>query len=135
MVIHDTVSGLIEREGKFLLIRRGTEPQKGWWAVPGGHVDAGETIIGAAMRELREEVGGVRIDKEPFHVFVHDVEFDRYFGKRHEHRCHVFKGIVAGEIKPGSDASEVGWYAPEDIKNMKDLTGYTVVIFRKLGII
>ena len=135
MVTHDTVSGLIEERGKFLLVRRATEPQKGWWAVPGGHVDPGETIIGAVVRELREEVGSVDIDKNPFHVFVHDVKFDRYSKEKHEHRCHVFRGVVNGDIRAGSDASEVGWYTPEEIRKMKNLTGYTVTILKKIGIL
>ncbi len=135
MVVHDTVSGLIEQGGKFLLIKRGTEPQKGLWAVPGGHVNAGETIIGAAMREMREEVGAVTIEKEPFHVFLHNVPLDAKFRREHEHRCHVFKGNVIGDIKAGSDASDFRWYTPEEIKSMSNLTDYTVTIFKKIGIL
>ena len=47
-------------EGKILLFRTRdvTEPEQGeWWELPGGGIDAGETYLDAAVRELREETG------------------------------------------------------------------------------
>ncbi len=57
-------SGAIVRQnGKLLLLRRGIEPAYGKWVFPGGFVDAGETLEGAAIRESMEEAGiGVSID-------------------------------------------------------------------------
>lgn len=51
------VIGLVTWEDRVLLIRRGVDPMKGKWALPGGYMDAGEMPAEALRRELREEVG------------------------------------------------------------------------------
>jgi ADP-ribose pyrophosphatase YjhB (NUDIX family) len=49
-VVHD-------REGRLLLIRRGHDPGRGLWSLPGGRVEAGESPRQAVEREVREETG------------------------------------------------------------------------------
>jgi ADP-ribose pyrophosphatase YjhB (NUDIX family) len=51
------VIGLVTWRDHVLLIRRGVDPQRGKWALPGGYMDAGEMPTNALARELREEVG------------------------------------------------------------------------------
>ncbi len=51
------VGGVVRRNGSTLLIQRGTAPQKGRWSIPGGRVEAGETLAEAVEREVGEETG------------------------------------------------------------------------------
>jgi ADP-ribose pyrophosphatase YjhB (NUDIX family) len=49
-VVHDAA-------GRLLLIRRGHDPGRGLWSLPGGRVEPGETLAGAVEREVLEETG------------------------------------------------------------------------------
>ena len=63
-----SVSFIIQKEGKFLLFYRTDGYFKdGWWVLPAGHVEAGETATQTVIRECREELG--------IEVFPEDVEF------------------------------------------------------------
>lgn len=52
-----TVGAIIKKEGKVLLVKRNHEPFKGYWCLPGGHIDFGETAEQAVIREVKEETG------------------------------------------------------------------------------
>ncbi len=63
------VACLATWEDKLLIIRRGTEPRKGYWAVPAGFMECGETPEEAAARELWEETRA-RVDPENLKLFL-----------------------------------------------------------------
>lgn len=57
---HIIGSAIIEQDGKYLLVQEGenhVDNCKGKWGAPGGHVDGGETILKATIREVYEETG------------------------------------------------------------------------------
>lgn len=49
--------GVVLRDGKALLIRRGHEPGRGWWQIPGGYAENDEVVVDAVRREVAEEAG------------------------------------------------------------------------------
>lgn len=69
LTVDCVVFGFDEGSLKILLIRRGIEPFKGSWALPGGFVRTDETLDEAARRELREEAGLEKIYLEQLYTF------------------------------------------------------------------
>ncbi len=48
---------VLDSRGRLLMVRRGNEPGRGLWSVPGGRVEAGESVAAAVEREVQEETG------------------------------------------------------------------------------
>ncbi|MDR1422131.1 MAG: NUDIX hydrolase [Coriobacteriales bacterium] len=98
---------------KVLLIRRGHEPSKGWWALPGGFVNRGEMIAEAAARELMEETGlsGLRLTQ--LLTFSEPDRDPRGWVVTTLHLATVpVSALATGGIvaRPGDDAADARWF-------------------------
>ena len=51
------IGGVVIEQGRALLIRRGGEPLRGQWSIPGGYLELGESLKDGVARELLEETG------------------------------------------------------------------------------
>ena len=103
------------REGKALIATRTKAPGAGVWSLPGGLVEAGETLEEAALRELKEEVD-VEARIVGFNRHVQRVDRDDEGRVRHHFVVASFVGLwVAGEGTPGPEAGEVRWVDPGDL--------------------
>ena len=108
-----TIDSLIEMDGKIVLVRRGVEPFKGKLALPGGHVELGETVEEAAVRETEEETG-LKIRPVDILGVYSDPNRDPREGKR---IATVFVAdLIAGELRSGSDAEEAGLFDIAELK-------------------
>lgn len=99
-----------------LLIRRGNEPFKGMWALPGGFVNMDETLEEAVARELKEETSLENVELEQLHTFS-AVNRD----PRHRTISTVFYGIInqeSIEARAGDDASETRWFSIGSLPSM-----------------
>lgn len=109
------VGGVVVRDGSVLLIRRGKEPLRGRWVVPGGTVELGETLEEAIVREMEEETG---LLVEPLEVLTVFDLIRRVGGRVVYH--HVIVDFLcrwrSGEAKAASDALDVAWARPDDLE-------------------
>jgi ADP-ribose pyrophosphatase YjhB (NUDIX family) len=115
------VSTLVRHEGRVLLIERAREPFAGMWSLPGGHVEAGETMAAAAAREVREETGAVVGDLSQID-FAEIILPDAGGGIADHIVLVVFAGTYrSGTIRAAGDAAAAQWVPASELAGL-DMT-------------
>jgi mutator protein MutT len=122
------VGTVVVRNSSVLLVRRGQEPSKGLWSVPGGLVELGETIENAARREVTEETGiSIKIVRllDVADNIIHDGQ-----GKIRFHYVLIdFLGHpLTNSVKPQSDATEARWVKFNELSEYSLTKGATKLI-------
>lgn len=105
-----SADALIIKDEKILLIKRGIDPFKGYWATPGGYIDWDESAEQAVAREVLEETG----------LTVTDTRLVGVASKPDRHPKQVINILYAVKIAPGEpvagdDAEEVRWFAFDEL--------------------
>lgn len=102
-------------DGTLLLIKRGQEPARGRWSVPGGRKEPGESDQEATAREVLEETG--------LHVEVGDlvgvVERDAPDGSVYvvrDYWCRLVEGADPGSLRAGDDADDAAWFSLDEVR-------------------
>lgn len=107
-----SIDAVIEKDGKILLIKRGAEPFKGFWALPGGYVEWDENTEDAVKREVAEEIG----------LAVKSLKLIGVYSNPNRHPKQVidiaFAVQVEGDIRTGDDAVDHKW---EAIRSLPEL--------------
>jgi 8-oxo-dGTP diphosphatase len=97
------VGAVITRsDGRLLLIKRGNEPGRGLWSLPGGRIEPGESDVAAVAREVLEETGLV-------------VTVGALAGRVQRGRYDIsdyFATVVSGELAAATDALDAVWDNP-----------------------
>ena len=117
-------------KGPILMVERGGNPLKGYWSLPGGLVETGETLEAAVKREILEETG-LRIEPlkmvELFQRIMPDAQ-----GRAEYHYVlvdYVCK-VVGGKLQPGDDVSRVEWVERKHLPSLLITQGTLDVIER-----
>ena len=100
---------IAEDDLKVLLIRRGQEPFKGRWALPGGFVEIDESLERAAARELKEEVGVTNVYLEQLYTFGEPKRDPR--GRVISVSYFALVDAERQRIVAASDAAEAQWHS------------------------
>ena len=111
---------VVNDAGDVLMIRRS---DNGNWAVPGGAIDLGESMVQAAVRETREETGIeceitglVGIYTDPKHVILYTSN-----GEVRQEFSILLTGVATGgQPTPSSESSEVRWVPRDDARRVSD---------------
>jgi 8-oxo-dGTP diphosphatase len=102
------VGAVVVDRGRILLVRRGREPLKGSWSLPGGLIEVGESLHAALIREVEEETG-LRV--EPIELLE---LLDRIHRQGDRVRFHYVIAdylcrVTGGALQAASDADAVRW--------------------------
>lgn len=139
------VGGVVIEGGRALLVRRGTEPLRGEWSIPGGLLECGETLAAGVARELQEETGltvrvleliealdrifpdsGAEAAAVPGADASSAIVRPRYHYVILDYLCER----VSGEPRAGGDATEVA-FAREDELHRYALSPHTLRVLGK----
>jgi mutator protein MutT len=122
------VGGIILEGDRVLLVRRGNEPLKGSWSIPGGKLHLGEKLVDAVRREIREEVN--------LEVRVLDIVevFERIMPDTNGRIAYHYVLVdylcepLSGEMRAGDDAAEAEWVARRQFPSYQITEGTPEVI-------
>lgn len=103
--------------GRILLVRRGREPARGKWSIPGGRIEGDEPWDVAAAREVREETG-IRVTNARY---VGMIERDSGSGSTYVIADFAFTG--GGEPRAADDADDARWYDAAEIPGLDTSPG------------
>lgn len=122
------VGAVILRDNDVLLVRRGKEPLKGVWSLPGGALELGENLEDGIRREIREEVG-LEVEVGPVVEVFERITPDKKGAVRYhyvliDYLCRP----TGGTLCAADDAEDARWFAAKDLENIDITEGTSPVI-------
>ena len=124
------MGALIIRRKSILLVQRARSPLKGYWSLPGGLIETGESIEAALRREVLEETGLIVRPKKMFEIFERII-LDKQGRAEYHYILHDYLcTVVGGELLAGDDAGRVAWVPRAKLKTLQLTEGTLEVIER-----
>ncbi|RLE80987.1 MAG: hypothetical protein DRJ52_05140 [Thermoprotei archaeon] len=126
------VGAVVLNDNKILLVKRGKEPGKSLWSIPGGAVNAGEKLKEAVLRELREETGLTGEVSDLIHVEEVIVRENNRI-KYHYVILYYLVTNVKGRLKSSSDVIEAKWFDLTEACSLENITPGTKKVLNKIN--
>ena len=124
------IGALIFEGDRILMVERGHEPLKGWWSLPGGILETGETLASGIRREVREETGLEIETEEVFEIFERIMPDAAGRTEYHyvliDYVCHV----TGGSLNAASDVSHALWLREDELGSYRITEGTLGVVER-----
>ncbi len=127
-------SAAVIRDGRVLIVRRGGNFGRGIYTLPGGVVEAGETLTDAAIREVQEETG-VTIEPVALAGYREMIMRDDV-GKTARHfviACFAARWIAGEPVPDATEIAEAAWRLPGDLDGLKTTEGLREIIAEAMG--
>ena len=109
-------SAILERDGRFLLIRRMHPPSADLFAFPGGRAEPGEAPEETAIREFFEETGIPA--RNPVLFATYDLNGDKDDGRHFFLSVFLVEADLDTEAIAADDAADPGWYTIDEIRSL-----------------
>lgn len=122
------VGAILLRRDRILMAQRGKEPLKGWWSLPGGALELGESLHDGVCREVREETG---LEIEPLgvlEIFERIMRDSNGVPEYHYVLIDYMCRVTGGTLFPGDDVCAVDWVRHTDLPALQITEGTLAVI-------
>ncbi|MBS1824960.1 MAG: NUDIX hydrolase [Acidobacteria bacterium] len=124
------IGALIFKGKRILLAQRGKQPLLGWWSLPGGVLETGESLVDGIRREVREETGLEVKPLEIATVFERIIPDGEGRAEYHYVLIDYVCRVVGGTAAPASDVSALAWVREEELERYQ-LTEGTLPVIRE----
>ncbi len=108
------VGGIVVRDNRVVLVRRGQPPRQGEWSIPGGMLELGEKLRDGIVREIEEETGLKVTPQQLLDVFDSITTDAQGRTQYHYVLVDYLCSVNGGELRAASDASEARWATLEE---------------------
>lgn len=127
------IGAIIFNDDRILMVERAGNPLKGYWSLPGGLVETGETLETAVKREILEETGLQIEPQQMFEIFERIMRDGQGKAEYHYVLLDYLCKVVGGTLQAGDDVSRAEWVRHEDLRSLLITEGTLDVIERAYG--